>query len=189
MVYCNQFFNRQNGQIVFPCIKFPSLHFVHYTKLYNTVAVHFCISDFSCNFSMCDQLTHFFSLLLIFSNISISSPMSYKYFSWVLNLRLPAWLTLFTQTSRVQTTGQNFQILSKIFDIKISLPYLDAAWKMHSNEYKQAYYWSSDSWDSPWIWRKSSKFQIFLTQICSKHVKHKLQIWKLQTPAKNAVFW
>ena len=33
--------------------------------------------------------------------------------------------------------------------IFIDMAYLDLAWKIYSNKYKQASFWSEDSWNSP----------------------------------------
>ncbi len=44
--------------------------------------------------------------------------------------------------SRLLFLPENFH---KIQNCKILCPYLASAWKMHQNEYKQAYVWSSGS--------------------------------------------
>ena len=176
--------------IVLPCIKFPLLHFVHYTKLYSTVAVHFCTSDFLSNFSICDQLTDFFSSLLLFSNISISSPISYKYFSLGLKFAIACMINPLHADVGSADDKPKFSNFVKNFWYSKFRCHI---WMQHEHCIKMSTNMPSIG---PVILEiahefgeKSSKFQIFLTKIFSKHVKHKPQAWKLKTPAKNAVFW
>ena len=42
----------------------------------------------------------------------------------------------------------------KFQNCQISCPYSESACKMHPNEYKQAYVWSSGSWDSMWYLKR-----------------------------------
>ena len=51
-----------------------------------------------------------------------------------------------------------FLQFSQILKFNFSLLYLDSAWKMHSNEYEQAQYWSPDSWNNIVNWKKK-RFQ------------------------------
>ena len=55
----------------------------------------------------------------------------------------------------LQTTLQFFsENDQKVQNHKILCSYLESACKMHQNEYKHAYVWSSGSWDNMWYFHK-----------------------------------
>ena len=58
-----------------------------------------------------------------------------------------------------------FTKCSKFHKCYISWSYLESAWKIHQNEYKQAYVWSSGSWDSLWYFHNQDIF--FKIETCS----------------------
>ena len=53
------------------------------------------------------------------------------------------------------------QICEPFSKLKFSLPYLDSAWEIHLNEYKQAQYWCSGFWDNS---LNFVKLQFFIRQ-------------------------
>ena len=72
---------------------------------------------------------------------------------------------------------QQVQIFKLFLKFKFLLPYLDLAWKIHQNEYKQAKFIDPVVLEiTSEFWENSLKFQIFQPQICNQLVSIKAQL-------------
>ncbi len=58
----------------------------------------------------------------------------------------------------------------KVQNFWILCPYLESALKMHQNEYKQAYVWSSGSWKTSGFYEKTLDFHKHVACFLLKHV-------------------
>ena len=64
----------------------------------------------------------------------------------------------------------------------MSCPYLESAWKMDQNEYKQVYVWSSGSWDNLWIFHKQSRWFNQCGDFCFSETQSYVQCSIFQDP-------
>ena len=123
-------------------------------------------------FASCEPLIILFSRKMpthddVMVLVWISAAVATKWMNWISNKvwlqrnelillyhhlwRVTSYLTLSTRMSSADDRSKfsTFFFLQNFSKFKLSLPYLNSAWKMHLFEYKQAYVWFSGSWDNP----------------------------------------
>ena len=79
------------------------------------------------------------------------------------------WMHFFPPFFNLLHAGVNLQTTSKFvktslkkkLKIKFLLPYLDSAWKMHSNEYKKVHFLFNNPWNSLTFRETFVKFEAF----------------------------